>query len=205
MTARRGSSGQALVEFALVAPLFFVLFVALADMGRGLLAYTELAMGSRAAARQAVLQYNAASDTAASGACTGSCQAPGVVPIIKRQAGFGFPISYSDSSSTGTPPTYIATPLTNDLNWAQNGAAPPYDLALSSSAAVNTIYVATYEYDPTSATRSARWPISGSARDSGHEMVVVDLQVKWTSVTLSLLGLTPSLTLDSQTVQRIEY
>lgn len=194
-----------MVEFALVAPLFMVLFVGLADMGRGLLAYTELSMGSRAAARQAVLQYNAGSNTGSSG-CSSPCQAPGVVPIIKQVAGWGFPITYSDSAGTTTPPTYATA--TADTGWVggDGGAAPPYDVSLASSGVSNnTIYVIEYEFDPSSTTRAARWPISGSARDAGHQMVLVDLRVKWTSITLSLLGLTPTLTLDSQTVQRLEY
>lgn len=191
------------MEFALIAPLFLALFIGLADMGRGLLAYTELAMGSRAAARQAVLEYNAGSNTAAGAGCTGTCSVPGVVPIIKKQAGFGFPISYSDSASTTTVPA--GATLANDPNWTANGSAPPYDIGLANTAAVNTVYVFTYEYDPTASTRAARWPISGSARDAGHQMVVVDLKLKWTSVTLSLLGLAPTLMLDAQTVQRIEY
>lgn len=196
-----------MVEFALVAPIFLVLFVGLADMGRGLFAYTELSMGSRAAARQAVLQYNAGSNQGSSG-CTSPCQAPGVVPIIKNVAGWGFPIQYADSASTTTPPAYATE--TADTGWGASGtaataAAPPYDVALAGGASANTIYVIEYEYDPTSSTRAARWPIAGSARDPGHQMVLVDLRMKWTSVTLSLLGLAPTLTLDAQTIQRLEF
>lgn len=188
-----------MVEFALIAPFFFILFVGLADMGRGLLAYTELSMGSRAAARQAVLQYNATSNSASSG-CSSLCTAPGVIPIIKQQSGFGFPVV--DGSIGPTNVNVSSDPAA----WTQYSGSPPYDLALSSSAAVNTIYVFTYEYDPSSASRpTARWPTSTSARDSGHQMIVVDLKMNWTSVTLSLLGLTPSVTLDAQTVQRAEY
>ncbi len=193
------ASGQALVEFALIAPMFFVLFIALADMGRGLLAYTELAMGSRAAARQAVLQYNAASNSGPGG-CSGLCQVPGVLPAIRKQAGFGFPIV---DSSTG--PANVT--VSNDPGWGTAPSVPPYDLTLSSTAAVNTIYVYTYEYDPTTwpARPPARWPTASGARDPGHQMVVVDLKIKWTSITLSLLGLAPTLALDAQTVQRLEY
>lgn len=189
--------GQALVEFALVAPLFLALFIGLADIGRGLLAFTELSMGSRAAARQAVLQYNATSNSGSVG-CSGQCVAPGVLPIIKKQAGFGFPVV---DASTG-PANVNVSP---DAGYTANGSTPPYDLSLTSGAAVNTIYLYTYEYDPTSSQRNLRWPTAASARDSGHQMVVVDLRIKWTSVTLSLLGLAPTLELDAQTVQRLEY
>lgn len=197
---RRGSrsGGQALVEFALIAPVFFILFIALADMGRGLLAYTELAMGSRAAARQAVLQYNAGSNGGPN--CAAPCQAPGVIPIIKQEAGFGFPVV---DASTG--PANVNVSDDSDWNGANN--APPLDLTLSNAAAVNTIYVYTYEFDQTAyPTRTVRWPPStGAARVSGHQMVVVDLKMSWTSVTLSLIGIGPTLTLDSQTIQRLEY
>jgi hypothetical protein len=203
VNGRRSGGGQAMVEFALVAPMFFILFIALADMSRGLFGYIELSMGSRAAARQAVLQYNASSDNPSSAPCSSPCQVPGVVPVIKQVAGFGYPIKYADSSSTTTPPSYAT--LTNDPGWSQNGSSPPYDISLTSSTSTNAIYVVVYEYDPTQASRNARWPVSGSARDSGHQLAVVDLKLKWTSITLSLLGLSPSLTLDAQTVQRIEY
>ena len=197
-----------MVEFALVAPLFMALFVGLADVGRGLLAYTELAMGSRAAARQAVLQYNASSNTASSG-CTSPCSAPGVVPIIRQEAGLGFPVVYSDSANQTSPPSYGTA--TADTSYTAGSAYPPYDLALASGAlsSSNTIYVFVYQYDPT-ASRNARWACGTActgtaARTSGHLMAVVDEKVRWTSITLSLLGLSPSIVLDSQTVQRCEY
>lgn len=181
-----------MVEFALVAPLFFALFIGLADFGRGFLAFTEISMGSRAAARQAVLQYNAGSNTVAG--CAAPCQAPGVVPIIQKQAGFGFPIVYQDSTS----PT-IASPLVQ----TPSGSAP-YNLSLASTTANNTIYVIVYEYNP--ATSAVRWPIAGSARDPGHQFVVVDLKFKWTPMVAQMLGLNVSLPpFDSQTIQRIEY
>ena len=130
---------QALVEFAVIAPLFFALFVGLADMGRGLLAYTELAMGSRAAARQAVLQYNIGSNITAG--CSSPCQAPGVVPTIRKQAGFGFPLVYNDSATVTTVPANAV--ITNDPNWTANGDAPPYDISLTNAATANRIYVFT--------------------------------------------------------------
>ena len=195
-----------MVEFALVAPLFMALFVGLADVGRGLLAYTELAMGARAGGREAVLQYNASSNTASG--CTSCHFVPGVVPIIKSQAGLGFAFVYSDSANQSTPPTYGTA--TADPGYAANGNTPPYDLSLSSSASSNTVYVFIYQYDPSATAAAARWSCGSScsgtaARTSGHELVVVDLKLRWTSITLSLLGLSPSIVLDSQSVQRAEF
>lgn len=193
-----------MVEFALVAPMFLALFVGLADMGRGLLAYNELAIGSRTGAREAVLQYNVGSNTAAPSCYPSTCTVPGVLPDIRKVAGFGFPISYSDASSSGTAPAYCGASVNG--SYTANGTQLPLTLTLPSSDAVNTIYVCIYEYDPSLSSGAAFWATSGGvARQSGHQVAVVDLKMKWTSVTLSLLGVAPTINLDSQTVQRIEY
>jgi Flp pilus assembly protein TadG len=55
--------GQALVEFALIAPAIFLLIGATVDLGRGLLIYTMLQGASRDMARQAVLGYYSGSNT----------------------------------------------------------------------------------------------------------------------------------------------
>jgi Flp pilus assembly protein TadG len=48
---RRGDSGQTLVEFALVAALFFTLAIAIFDLGRGVLYYNMLSNAAREGAR----------------------------------------------------------------------------------------------------------------------------------------------------------
>jgi hypothetical protein len=57
---RRGaqSGGQALVEFALVLPLFLLLMVALFDMGRGVFAYNTLTNAAREGARMAIVNQD---------------------------------------------------------------------------------------------------------------------------------------------------
>ena len=192
-----------MVEFALVAPVVMLLFVALADMGRGLLAYTEMASAARAGGREAVLQYNAGSNVAAPACNPASCSVPGVAPIIRRLAGFGFNVVYADSAAVGSPPAYgqcspscptgVTAPLTN--------------LQLSSTANPNTVYVFVYEIDSTGGNPSPRWACTCAppVRTGGTQLVVVDLRMQWTSLTLSLLGLNATVPLDSQTVQRIEY
>jgi hypothetical protein len=56
-------SGQALVEFALVAPVLLLIIGATVDMGRGLLLYSLLSGASRDTARQAALVYYNGSNT----------------------------------------------------------------------------------------------------------------------------------------------
>jgi Flp pilus assembly protein TadG len=55
MTANRRASGQALVEFALVAPIFFALLLLTFEGGRLILIWSCLTEGSREGARTAVL------------------------------------------------------------------------------------------------------------------------------------------------------
>lgn len=55
---RRGRRGQALVEFALVIPLFLLLLVALFDLGRAVFTYNTLTNAAREGARMAIVnQY----------------------------------------------------------------------------------------------------------------------------------------------------
>src|SRR5207244_12014121 len=54
---RLSKSGQALLEFALIAPVVLLMIGATVDLGRGLLIYTMLQGASRDMARQAVLEY----------------------------------------------------------------------------------------------------------------------------------------------------
>ena len=60
MGRRRGAraTGQALVEFALVIPLFLLLMVALFDMGRAVFAYNTLTNAAREGARMAIVNQD---------------------------------------------------------------------------------------------------------------------------------------------------
>jgi TadE-like protein len=53
--SRRGSAGQALVETALILPLFLTLLLGIVDMGRAVWATTSLASAAREAARYAIV------------------------------------------------------------------------------------------------------------------------------------------------------
>jgi len=59
----RWRAGQALVEFALIAPVLLLIIGATVDMGRGLLLYSLLSGASRDAARQAARGYYSGSNT----------------------------------------------------------------------------------------------------------------------------------------------
>src|SRR6478735_7347122 len=54
----RRDRGQALMEFALVIPLFLLLMVALFDMGRAVFAYNTLTNAAREGARMAIVNQD---------------------------------------------------------------------------------------------------------------------------------------------------
>ncbi len=53
--------GQAAVEFALIAPLLFLLLLGIVDFGRAVVAYVSIAEAAHEGARQLVLRSNATS------------------------------------------------------------------------------------------------------------------------------------------------
>jgi hypothetical protein len=59
-STRRGR-GQALVEFALIIPLFLLLLVALFDLGRAVFAYNTLTNAAREGARMAIVNQDTTS------------------------------------------------------------------------------------------------------------------------------------------------
>jgi TadE-like protein len=60
---RKARRGQALVEMAVVLPIFFLLLFGLVDLGRAVFVYSSLAEGSREGARWGSVQARAFNDT----------------------------------------------------------------------------------------------------------------------------------------------
>jgi Flp pilus assembly protein TadG len=58
LSSRRNRAGQALVEFALVIPIFLLLFVGLFDLGRAVFAYNTLTNAAREGARLAIVNQD---------------------------------------------------------------------------------------------------------------------------------------------------
>jgi Flp pilus assembly protein TadG len=176
------SRGQALVEFALVAPVVLLIIGATVDMGRGLLLYGLLSGASRDMARQASLEYYTGAHL--------------LDPL-------GATVVYADSGATSSPPAYGT--------YAANADPTQPGTITLTGASTNAVYVFIYEYDPTGASPT-RWSCpscaaaSGSAvRTQGHQRVVVDLKLRWRPVLATFLGIPAAIILDAQTVSRIEF
>jgi TadE-like protein len=202
---RRHSRAQALVEFALVAPVVLLIIGATVDMGRGLLLYGLLSGASRDMARQASLEYYSGSNTLPPdcSALATPCGLTSIVTGAHLLDSLGANVIYLDSTATGAPPTY-GTYVAN-ADPTQPGA-----ITLSAGTTNNTVYVFIYELDP--ASGATRWSCpscaaaSGSAvRIPGHQRVVVDLKLNWQPVLARFLGIPTVITFDSQTVGRLEF
>lgn len=198
--------GQALVEFALVAPVVLLIIGATVDMGRGLLMYALLQGASRDTARQAALVYYSGSNTLppACTALTTPCSLSPLVNIAHLLDPLGVAVVYQDSTAISTPPAYGSYVANAD-------PTQPGTIALAGGSNPNTVYVFIYELD-SSGGPSPRWSCPSCAatngaavRTSGNQRVVVDLKLKWQPVLARFLGIPTSITFDSQSVYRMEF
>jgi hypothetical protein len=203
----RWRAGQALVEFALIAPVLLLIIGATVDMGRGLLLYSLLSGASRDAARQATLAYYSGSNTLPPD-CTALATPCSLSPLINTAHlldPLGVQVVYQDSTAISSAPSYGTYSANAD-------PTQPGTIALAGGANTNTVYVFIYELDSTGGNPSPRWscPTCAAAngayvRTSGHQRVVVDLKLKWQPVLAHLLGLPAAITFDSQSVERMEF
>jgi hypothetical protein len=201
------SRAQALLEFALIAPVIFLLIGATVDLGRGLLLYTMLQGASRDMARQAVLAYYDGSNTLPP-TCTALSTPCSLGPLTNgahQLDALGMSVVYQDSTAISSAPaygTYVAN--ANPLQ--------PGTITLTGAINASTVYVFVYELDSTAGNPNPRWScptcagVNGAAvRTSGHQLVVVDLKLRWKPVLNTLLGIPGTITFDSQSVERLEY
>ena len=203
----RRHTGQALVEFALIAPVLLLIIGATVDLGRGLLLYTLLEGASRDTARQAALADYSGSNTLPP-ACTAlatPCSLTALVKSAHLLDPLGVQVTYLDSTAIGAAPTYGTYTANAD-------PTQPGTIALTGSTTNNTVYVFIYEIDSTAGNPNPRWscPTCAAAngayvRTPGHQRIVVDLKLSWQPVLAHLLGLPAAITFDSQSVERMEF
>ena len=204
---RQRQLGQALLEFALIAPVLLLLIGATVDLGRGLLIYTMLQGASRDMARQSVLEYYSGSNTLPP-TCTSLAAPCSLGPLTNgahQLDALGMSVVYQDSSAINSAPaygTYVA--IVNPLQ--------PGTINLTGIINPSTVYVFVYELDSTGGNPNPRWScptcagVNGAAvRTSGHQLVVVDLKLRWKPVLNTFLGIPSTITFDSQSVERLEF
>lgn len=199
--------GQTLVEFALISPIVLILIGATVDLGRGVLIYTMLQGTSRDMARQAALSYYNGSNTLPPNctALAAPCSLKPLLNVANQMLPLGMSVVYRDSAGISAPPPYgtfvaNANPLL------------PGTITLTAGTNASTVYVFVYELDSRAGNPNPRWSCptcaaaNGAAvRTSGHQLVVVDLKVRWMPVLATLLGIPNVVTFNSQSVERLEY
>ena len=197
---------QALVEFALVAPVVLLIIGATVDMGRGLLMHGLLSGASRDMARQGSLDYYSGSNLLPP-SCTAlatPCSLTSLVTGAHLLDSLGATVVYQDSAAISSPPAYGTYVANAD-------PTQPGTITLS-GANPNTVYVFIYELDSTGGNPTPRWSCpscaaaNGSAvRTPGNQRLVIDLKLNWRPVMATFLGIPSVITFDSQTVSRIEF
>ncbi|TME10052.1 MAG: hypothetical protein E6I69_02965 [Chloroflexi bacterium] len=204
---RRHLLAQTMVEFALVAPVLLLLIGATVDIGRGVLLANLLSGAARETARLAALEANSGSNTLPP-PCTGlatPCSITAVVNGAHLLDALGVTVVYQDSSAISTPPAYGTYAANAD-------PTQPGTITLTGATNPNTVYVFVYELDAAPGNPSPRWScptcaaVNGAAvRTGGNQRVVVDLKLKWQPVLARFLGIPTVVTLDAQSVDRIEF
>jgi len=190
---RSSRLGQAMVEFALVAPIVLLLIGATVDIGRGVLINNLLQGAARETARTAALSFNSGSNTLPP-SCTSlatPCSQSAVVQGAHLLDSLGATVVYQDSTGISSPPAYGTYVANAD-------PTQPGTITLTGGTGTNTVYVFVYEIDQQAGNPSPRWscPTAGcvatygsAVRTSGRQLVVVDLKLKWQPVLAHLLGL----------------
>jgi hypothetical protein len=203
----RRQRAQALVEFALVAPVVLLIIGATVDMGRGLLLHALLQGAARDTARQAALVYYSGSNTLPPNctALTTACSLRSLDSGAHLLDPLGVSVVYLDSTAISSPPAAYGTYLANA------DPTQPGTITLTGGTNPNTVYVFIYELD-SSGGPTPRWSCptcaaaNGAAvRTSGHQRAVVDFKLKWQPVMAKFLGIPTVITFDAQSVVRMEF
>src|SRR5207245_6813507 len=129
------------------------------------------------------------------------CSLNPLINSAPRLDALGVQVVYQDSGSISAAPLVYGT-------YPAGAAGQPGTITLAGGTNANTVYVFIYEID-SSGGPTPRWSCPSCAaangvyvRTSGHQLVVVDLKLKWQPVLAHLLGLPAAITFDSQSVER---
>ena len=169
--------GQALVEFALVAPVAMLMIGATVDMGRGMVLFALLQGASRDTARQAALAYYSGSNSLAPDctALTTPCSLTSLVQGAHLLDPLGTSVVYADSTAISAAPAAYGTYVANA------DPTQPGTITLAGATNPNTVYVFIYELDSTAGNPTPRWSCptcaatNGAAvRTGGHQRAVVE-------------------------------
>ena len=172
---RRSQRSQALVEFALVAPVFMVILFAAVDIGRLLYAYAAISSAARDGARTASLQVSQFSD----------CSVIQEVEMV----GQGFPVVMDPNSLVGDSDP-------NNPSGALQPSTPPANVGYA------YIWPAVATADPPDANCTS--PVNPRAVSQTVKHVAVEVQYHFTPLTPFVASLAPNIIVKTVSVVTTE-
>jgi hypothetical protein len=137
--SRTHDRGQALVETALILPLFLVLLLGIVDMGRAVWATTSLASAAREAARYAIVHGGAASTVCPVGPPSADTVIPAAsaacpYPSPSKQSIVDAAISAAIAGGTNTTVTVCyGLNCTGNTDTATNARGTPITIVITSN------------------------------------------------------------------------
>jgi len=115
LSTRRGGRGQALVETALVLPVFILILVALFDFGRAIYTYNTVANAARSGVRTAVInQIQTSPDCDETRPTVNAANPHSSISACAVRSGASIGVVASDVSVSYAPPagvTYTCSPV----------------------------------------------------------------------------------------------
>ena len=139
------SRGQALAEFALVAPVLFLMFFGIIEFGRFVLAYEELNNATREGARYAIV--NGSASLCPSGPMPGgavspsSCADPTGAQVQRQVQQYGLTTTLTAPTVAVPAPPDCLTPSTNEVTvcWDDTDNGRGHSVTVQASYLFHTI------------------------------------------------------------------
>ncbi len=183
---KHGMTGQTMVEFALVAPVAFLLLFGLVDVARAVFYYNTISSAAREGAREAILQYNQSANTGPNPAPPAPTDLVGVNNAVSRAGAHVLGFDFLTGSSDGKAPKCGSASNQPDPN---HGCVWVFEVGTGSTCTSPTTA------NPASAPNTGPNP-SGLNPDqytngcdftplkaSGHQDVVVEIEFRFTPYT----------------------
>jgi TadE-like protein len=211
LASRSGQTkGQTMLEFALVAPLAFILLFGLVDVARAVFYYNTISNAAREGAREAVLSYNQFGNSQPNPAPPGPTDVIGVDPAVSR-AGAGV-LQFDFLNGTGTSGQSPACGPANNEPSPNRGCVWVFEVGTggtcTSPTTANPANAPNTGPNPTGVSPdqySDRCDFS-SLKAGGHHDVVVEIEFRfapYTPIVSNLMG--AGIDLWAKSEMRTEY
>ncbi len=179
----RRTKGQTMVEFALVAPLAFILLFGLVDVARAVFYYNTMSSAAREGAREAILSYNQFGNDQPNPAPPGPTDVIGVKPAVRRAGAGVLQFDFLSGTANGRSPACGAA---NNEPSANHGCVWVFEVGTGQTCTgpttANPASAANTGPNPASDRYSNECDFSPS-KAGGHHDVVVEIEFRFAPYT----------------------